>query len=404
MNADGTDPSRFTDTLTYRISWSPDGSKFAFDGISFAFVNSDGRDITKATAFCGQNVTPIPVWAPDSKHIAFVGRCFPATPEKQTTRGVPSHIFVVPVKEILSDPKMLWSSIEAFRVGGLPTGWDVIDFAWSPDSRQIAFSTTRGHIAVVDVDRGRLETLTEWNAGFFSFTPTWSPDGNKILFGSVDIDTATGEPLGHGSDIKVINADGSNELKLAKGVNPRWSPDNRKFTFEREGMIYVKFVNGGIETALAEGADPVWSPDGKMIAFVRSVIAQPTDQRTTRDSTESSQNQVFSAPSSSVNMTITGLAGYLEEVPVESWVSEYQRLFVGAWRWNWPDNSGRFCAQTLSAQDGSFSLEIPSTCFSNGEAVYLTTGGYPACPILAFRSGSIPSIDSLKGGPSVTDC
>jgi Tol biopolymer transport system component len=278
MNADGSDPSRFTDTLTYRISWSPDGSKFGFDGISFAFVNSDG------------------------KHIAFVGHCFPATPEKQTTRGVPSHIFVVPVKEILTDPKMLWRNIEAFRVGGLPTGWDVIDFAWSPDNTRIAFSTTRGHIAVVAVDGGRLETLTEWNDGFFSFTPTWSPDGNKILFGSVDIDTGTGETLGHGSDIKVINADGSNELKLAKGVDPKWSPDNRKFAFEREGMIYVKVINGGIETALAEGADPAWSPHGKMIAFVSSVIAQPTDQYTgqptTRDSTESSQNQVFSSPPS----------------------------------------------------------------------------------------------------------
>ena len=83
----------------------------------------------------------------------------------------------------------------------------------------------------------------------------WSPDGGCILYESYE-----------SSGIWIINADGTNQVQLAEGNTPVWSPDGNRILYESCG-IWIMNADGTNQVQLAEGNTPVWSPDGSRIAF-----------------------------------------------------------------------------------------------------------------------------------------
>ncbi|HEY9401974.1 MAG TPA: hypothetical protein VIQ24_04735, partial [Pyrinomonadaceae bacterium] len=137
--------------------------------------------------------------------------------------------------------------------------------AWSPDGKQIAFTSTRDgnyEVYVMNADGSGQTNLTRSAA--VETSPAWSPDGTRIAF------VAFVETRGY--QIHVMNADGSGRRSLSgeRGGErePSWSPDGTRIAFSRGSFIHVMNADGGGVRQLTQGTAPAWSPDGARIAFV----------------------------------------------------------------------------------------------------------------------------------------
>ncbi len=134
---------------------------------------------------------------------------------------------------------------------------------WSPDGKRIAFqSDMDGNLQLysMDTDGANLIRLTENSAK--DYAPVWSPDGNKILFGT-DRDG--------NMEVYVMNADGSNPTNLTNNpsddIAGSWSPDGKHIVFNSyrspESQIYIMDADGANVTLLPTGSNansPMWSP------------------------------------------------------------------------------------------------------------------------------------------------
>lgn len=149
---------------------------------------------------------------------------------------------------------------------------------WSPDGQQIAFASTRSgqyEVYVMNRDGSNLRRLT--NNAAYDGEPSWSPDGSKIAFTS----SRSG-----GYRIWVMNADGSGATMLnweRSSGRPSWSPDGQKIAFHADGdndtwfdifvmnangSNHVKLYNGyGWSSGGYDGYAGNWSPDGRYISY-----------------------------------------------------------------------------------------------------------------------------------------
>ena len=159
--------------------------------------------------------------------------------------------------------------------------------SWSPDGQRIVFQSDRdnggrGHnieIYVMDADGGNQQNLT--NTPNADEDPSWSPDGERIVF-SAQREGHVENKFGITSEIYVMDADGGNQQRLTENRNndwhPSWSPDGKRITFmsDRKGDfvsfdIYVMDADGGNQQKLTNNrvwdSSPSWSPDSRRIAF-----------------------------------------------------------------------------------------------------------------------------------------
>ena len=151
--------------------------------------------------------------------------------------------------------------------------------AWSPNGRQIAFTRARDdedlEIYVMDADGGNQHNLTHHPA--LDGDPDWSPDGSQIAF--------TSERT-NGLSIFGMDPDGANVSQLTEGpfdVIPKWSPDGKRIAFEamlglgHGRQIYVMNADGTNRWQVSEPIPQAgmfmmgWSPDGKKILYTAAI-------------------------------------------------------------------------------------------------------------------------------------
>ncbi len=156
------------------------------------------------------------------------------------------------------------------------------DAVWSPDGKRLAFSFVRTSPNQGDVEvyligaDGKNETPFALTAGKLSHeeSPCWSPDGKQIAFSS----TRDGN-----QELYIAPVDGplpvaeprrlTNDAGL--DAHPAWSPDGKQIAFATDRWGEVELAVADVETGKvtrltqSRGLDdyPAWSPDGKSIAF-----------------------------------------------------------------------------------------------------------------------------------------
>jgi serine/threonine protein kinase len=145
--------------------------------------------------------------------------------------------------------------------------------AFSPNGERIAFRSERsgGGIFVMGATGESVKRLTD-----FGFTPAWSPDGNEIIFSTIDFD----EPISRSrtSEIWAVNLEGV-KRRINTNVDatqPQFSPNGKLIAFWGKDEKYQRDLwtipaSGGDAVRVTDDEaldwNPVWSPDGKFIYF-----------------------------------------------------------------------------------------------------------------------------------------
>lgn len=138
----------------------------------------------------------------------------------------------------------------------------------------------------INADGSDLRQLTNMLPSEDAYYPSWSPDGDGIVFSSDKLATSIGPALW------VMAADGSNQRVLHDfepdnpdvpplgGNWPQWSPDGTRVAFDLclncqiatnvDVWVFDTITNDLTQLTDHPGSDshPRWSPDGTQIAFV----------------------------------------------------------------------------------------------------------------------------------------
>ena len=240
MNADGGNQNHLTpiayDENQYpwhgkrSLSWSPDGSKLAFDENAEIFtINIDGSNRINLTNHPAADSAPS--WSPDGARIIFIS----------------SRVFYVTMHTMKTDGS---------DVRALPTDGEFWDTSpnWSPNGDKIVFvSHHEESTPIINITNADGTNRQFFEDGYYCppscsehlNKPEWSPDGTKIIFHAW-------EHFSNDAEIYVKNVDGSGFTKLTNtagsNFNSSWQPccsEALDPTFGTGGKVVTDLSNSG---------------------------------------------------------------------------------------------------------------------------------------------------------------
>ena len=318
-------PKQYTTGTTSSTAprWSPDGRTIAFTrGGQIWLMDADGRGERQLTKISSGAANP--VWSPDGKWIAFNSDVYPECNNDQCNEAEDKRVEGSKVQAKVTERLLFkhwneWRDRKRTHVlvistsGGIATDFTPgdldsppyaagsgVDYAFSPDSREIAFlknldkieaTSTNSDIFVRSLTTKDEKNITVANRGYDA-SPVYTPDGKFILYRSQATATfeadrwrimrynrTTGETvdLTRGFDQQVdemtLSSDGKT-IYFAAGTNGR-SPI---YSVPVEPDLRLR-----IATQVKTVANDVYasalnvSPDGRSIVFVSSSMNSPAE-------------------------------------------------------------------------------------------------------------------------------
>ena len=308
-----------------RPQWSPDGKKIAFlssrDGAPQIYLmSSQGGNASKLTSL--STGADNEKWSPDGRSSAFTSSVFPDCSDDACNHSRNDAVEKNKVKARIYDHLLYrhwthWSDGKRSHLfivaanGGAPRDLtvhadydvppdergDANDFAFSPDSKEVCFTTvtdrpeaisTNGDLFLVSINGGEPKRITT-NSGFDGH-PAYSPDGRFIAYRSqktAQYESDRWRLMLHG---RASGAQTELTESFDRSVDEIvWSPDNAHIYFtsatETGQPVYEIAASGGAVRAILKDTfndSMSISADGKTFAFLRSSLTAPAEVFTAR--------------------------------------------------------------------------------------------------------------------------
>jgi len=272
MRADGGDVRQITNERdgACQPDWSPDGNRIVYitpcrqkqdiyQGSSLFIVDVETRVRTALPASPGGDFEP--AWAPDGSKIAFT-----------SLRDGYMEIYMIN----LENNKFIRLTKAQSIVGGLYARQP----AWNPFGTQIAYVQKRTGLSQIwvttdgdaNMSKPNSQLVQSGNKLLDSF-PTWSPDGQFVIFNQTNFDgTAPYQLMSMRYEDRATRQAVPIKIEPLPVVDVSFSPDGQWIVFESwpdtiNQDIYITTVSGANRTRLTTDPDfdfdPVWRPSIK---------------------------------------------------------------------------------------------------------------------------------------------